>query len=256
LAQDGDLNVASRSERRASKRHVERKRTSGIYLSVMGFGEGNIKDNKMETLADNGDGNYSYIDDISEARRVLVEEMGGTLFTVAKDVKLQVEFNPAVVKGYRLIGYENRLLNDEDFDDDTKDGGEIGSGHRVTALYEVVPVDSKFEVAGSDLKYQQPGISSSTDWATVGIRYKQPSANDSILLSYPEQSAAYSTSMSDHMKLAAAISEFGMRLRDSQYAGTASFDTVADILKSLPDIDEDTYKAELLELVTAVKSME
>lgn len=255
LGTDGDLNVGITSEG-ALKRLVERKRKSGIYLSVMGFGEGNIKDNKMETLADNGNGNYSYIDDVNEARRVLVEEMGGTLFTVAKDVKLQVEFNPAVVKGYRLIGYENRLLNDEDFDDDAKDGGEIGSGHRVTAIYEVVPVDSKFEVAGSELKYQQPGISSSTEWATVNIRYKQPDANDSALLSYPVQSSAYSSSMSDHMKLAAAISEFGMLLRDSEYSGTASFDTVADILGSLPDIEKDTYKAELLELVTAVKSME
>ncbi len=255
LGTDGDLNVGITSEG-ALKRLVERKRESGIYLSVMGFGEGNIKDNKMETLADNGNGNYSYIDDISEARRVLVEEMGGTLFTVAKDVKLQVEFNPAVLKGYRLIGYENRLLNDEDFADDTKDGGEIGSGHRVTAIYEVVPAESKFEVAGSDLKYQQPSISSSTEWATVNIRYKQPSANDSVLLSYPVQSVAYSTSMSNNMKLAAAISEFGMLLRDSQYAGTASFDTAADMLGSLPDIEEDSYKAELLELVTAVKSME
>ena len=255
LGTDGDLNVGITSEG-ALKRLVEDKRKSGIFLSVMGFGEGNIKDNKMETLADNGNGNYSYIDDISEARKVLVEEMGGTLFTVAKDVKLQVEFNPAVIKGYRLIGYENRLLNDEDFDDDTKDGGEIGSGHRVTAIYEVVPADSKFEVGGSELKYQQPSISSSAEWATVGIRYKHPSANDSLLLSYPVQSAAYSPSMSDNMKLAAAISEFGMLLRDSEYAGTASFDTAADLLNSLPDIEEDSYKAELLELVMAVKSME
>lgn len=255
LGTDGDLNVGVTSEGEL-KRLVEEKRESGIYLSVMGFGEGNIKDNKMETLADNGNGNYSYIDDINEARRVLVEEMGGTLFTVAKDVKLQVEFNPAVLKGYRLIGYENRLLNAEDFDDDTKDGGEIGSGHRVTVIYEVVPVDSKFDVAGSELKYQQPGISTSTEWATVSIRYKQPDANDSVLSSYPVESSVYTPSMSDNMKLAAAISEFGMLLRDSEYSGTASFDTVADILRSLPDIEEDTYKAELLELATAVKSME
>ena len=236
---------------------MKTERESGIYLSVMGFGEGNIKDNKMETLADNGNGNYSYIDDINEARRVLVEEMGGTLFTVAKDVKLQVEFNPAVLKGYRLIGYENRLLNSEDFDDDAKDGGEIGSGHRVTAIYEVVPVDSKFEVAGSDLKYQaarhlvEHGMGNG-----LNIRYKQPDANDSVLMSYPVQSSAYLPSMSDNMKLAAAISEFGMLLRSSEYAGTASFDTAAEMLRSLPDIEEDSYKVELLELVTAVRSME
>ncbi len=255
LGTDGDLNVGVTSEG-ALKRLVEQKRESGIYLSVMGFGEGNIKDNKMETLADNGNGNYSYIDDISEARRVLVEEMGGTLFTVAKDVKLQVEFNPAVLKGYRLIGYENRLLNDEDFDDDTKDGGEIGSGHRVTVIYEVVPVDSRFDVPGSELKYQQNAGSSSAEWATVCIRYKEPNANDSVLLSYPIQSSSYSPSMSDNMRLAAAISEFGMLLRNSEYSGTPSFDTVLDLLGSLPDINEDTYKAELLELVTKVKFME
>lgn len=255
LGTDGDLNVGVTSEG-ALKRLVEQKRENGIYLSVMGFGEGNIKDNKMETLADNGNGNYSYIDDISEARRVLVEEMGGTLFTVAKDVKLQVEFNPAVLKGYRLIGYENRLLNDEDFDDDTKDGGEIGSGHRVTVIYEVVPTDSDFDVAGSELKYQQSASSSSAEWATVYIRYKEPNANDSMLLSYPIKSSSYSPSMSDNMKLAAAISEFGMLLRNSEYSGTASFDTVLDLLGSLPDINEDTYKAELLELVTKVKFME
>lgn len=255
LGTDGDLNVGVTSEG-ALKRLVEQKRESSIYLSVMGFGEGNIKDNKMETLADNGNGNYSYIDDISEARRVLVEEMGGTLFTVAKDVKLQVEFNPAVLKGYRLIGYENRLLNDEDFDDDTKDGGEIGSGHRVTVIYEVVPTDSDFDVAGSELKYQQSASSSSAEWATVYIRYKEPNANDSMLLSYPIKSSSYSPSMSDNMKLAAAISEFGMLLRNSEYSGTASFDTVLDLLGSLPDINEDTYKAELLELVTKVKFME
>jgi Ca-activated chloride channel family protein len=255
LGTDGDLNVGITSEG-ALKRLVENERESGIYLSVMGFGEGNIKDNKMETLADNGNGNYSYIDDINEARKVLVEEIGGTLLTVAKDVKLQVEFNPAVIKGYRLIGYENRLLNDEDFNDDVKDGGEIGSGHRVTAIYEIVPVNSPFEVSGSELKYQQQTMTTSEEWATVNIRYKQPDQNTSDLLNYPVDSSAYSPNMSENMKLAAAICEFGMLLKNSEYAGTASFDSVRDILLAIHDLEQDSYISELLQMVTDVKTME
>lgn len=154
LATDGDLNVGITSEGELT-RLIEQEKADGIFLSVMGFGSGNIKDNKMEALADHGNGNYAYIDSTLEARRVLVEEMGGTLFTVAKDVKLQLEFNPEQVKGYRLVGYENRLMEAEDFDDDTKDGGEIGAGHRVTVLYELALAGSAMDIPGADLKYQE-----------------------------------------------------------------------------------------------------
>jgi len=255
LGTDGDLNVGITSEG-ALKRLVEDKRESGIYLSVMGFGTGNIKDNKMETLADNGNGNYSYIDDIFEARKVLVEEIGGTMLTVAKDVKLQVEFNPAVLKGYRLIGYENRLLDDEDFNDDTKDGGEIGSGHRVTVVYEIVPIDSPFEVSGSELKYQQPVTTTSQEWATVNIRYKQPDKNSSELLSYTVDASASSPSMSENMKLATAICEFGMLLKSSEFAGTATYDSTIVLLMTIHDIEQDTYKSELVRLVEDVKILD
>ncbi|HHX12383.1 MAG TPA: VWA domain-containing protein, partial [Clostridiales bacterium] len=183
LATDGDLNVGVSSEGELT-RLVKKKKKSGVYLSVLGFGAGNIKDNKMEALADNGNGNYSYIDSLLEAKKVLVDEMGGTLFTVADDVKLQVEFNPTFLKGYRLIGYENRLLNAEDFDDDTKDAGEIGAGHRVTALYELVATDSKQKVVESNLKYQSESeLSDSDEWLTINIRYKEPTRDTSQLLS-------------------------------------------------------------------------
>ena len=171
LATDGDLNVGATSESEL-KELIEEKRESGIFLSVLGFGTGNIKDNKMEALADNGNGNYSYIDSRGEAKRVMVEEMGASLVTVAKDVKLQIEFNPAYIKGYRLIGYENRTLATEDFDDDTKDAGEIGAGHIVTALYEIVTAESAQEIPETDLKYQEgtEGVENG-EWATLKIRY-------------------------------------------------------------------------------------
>ncbi len=248
LGTDGDLNVGITSEDEL-KRLVEQKRDNGVYLSVMGFGTGNIKDNKMETLADNGNGNYSYVDDLLEAKKVLVEEMGGTLFTVAKDVKFQVEFNPQHIKGYRLIGYENRLLADEDFADDTKDAGEIGAGHRVTALYEIVPVDSPFEIGGSTLKYQQSAAVDSDEWLTVSIRYKQPDGDESQLLSYPVSDAQHGDGMTDNLKLASAIAEYGMLLRGSKYRGTASYAAVSERLKSLAELG-DAYIDELVYLVS------
>ncbi|MDE6053202.1 MAG: VWA domain-containing protein, partial [Lachnospiraceae bacterium] len=183
LATDGDLNVGASSE---SELHelITKKKESGVYLSVLGFGTGNIKDNKMEILADCGNGNYAYIDSISEAKKVLVEQMGAILVTVAKDVKLQVEFNPAYVKGYRLLGYENRALAAEDFDDDKKDAGEIGAGHMVTALYEIIPVDSEQEISETELKYQDnksdAGVKNG-EWLNLKIRYKEPDADESLL---------------------------------------------------------------------------
>lgn len=247
LATDGDLNVGITSESEL-KQLIEKKRESGVFLSVMGFGTGNIKDNKMETLADSGNGNYSYIDDILEARRVLVEEMGATLFTVAKDVKFQVEFNPLAIKGYRLIGYENRLLNEEDFEDDTKDAGEVGAGHRVTVLYEIITSDSPFEIKGSTLKYQQSEATGSEEWLTVSVRYKEPDGNESKLLNYPLTSAAYKAVMGDNFKLASAVAEFGMLLSGSQYSGDASYNAVLERIASM-ERKADSYVEELIYII-------
>ncbi|NLL73960.1 MAG: DUF3520 domain-containing protein [Clostridiales bacterium] len=252
LATDGDLNVGISSEGEL-KRLVEKKRESGVFLSVLGFGTGNIKDNKMEALADNGNGNYAYIDSILEAKKVLVEEMGGTLFTVAKDVKLQVEFNPAYIKGYRLIGYENRMLNTEDFDDDTKDAGEIGAGHRVTALYEIIDLTSEQEIAESDLKYQTDNNPiDSNEWLTVNIRYKEPTEDTSKLIEVPVDESSYTADMPENLAFAASVAGFGMLLRDSQWKGEASYDMILDILDNL-DISEDVYKDEFISLVKKVK---
>ncbi len=248
LATDGDLNVGVTSEGEL-KRLVEEKRDSGVFLSVMGFGEGNIKDNKMETLADNGNGSYYYIDSKEEARRVLIEEMGGTLFTVAKDVKLQVEFNPAVVKGYRLIGYENRLLNDEDFNDDTKDAGEIGAGHRVTALYEIVTVDSPIEIYAPELTYQDTASTGSNDYLTVKVRYKEPDEDESKLLSYPVGQDKYTDTPSDNFVFAAAVAQYGMLLRDSEYVGSATYEYILRQLDSRDSLLSDDYRIDFRRIV-------
>jgi Ca-activated chloride channel family protein len=249
LATDGDLNVGISSEGEL-KRLVEEKRETGVYLSVLGFGTGNIKDNKMETLADNGNGNYSYIDSILEAKKVLVEEMGGTLYTVAKDVKLQVEFNPAHLKGYRLIGYENRMLNTEDFEDDTKDAGEIGAGHRVTALYELIEVSSDQEVAETELKYQPETTftDDNNEWLTVSIRYKEPDQDTSQLLSVSVDESDYTPEMSDNLLFASSVAAFGMLLRDSDWKGSASYQMILDNLKD-QDFSNDEYKDEFISLV-------
>lgn len=249
LATDGDLNVGISSESELTKL-VEGKRESGVYLSVLGFGTGNYKDNKMEALADNGNGNYSYIDSEREAKRVLVEEMSGTLFTAAKDVKIQVEFNPAYIKGYRLIGYENRALANEDFEDDTKDSGEIGAGHSVTALYELVFNDSPMEFSSSELKYQDEakGVENG-EFLTTSIRYKEPDGNESKLLVYPVTEANVdSAEMSPDMNFAAAAAEFGLVLRDSEYKGTATFDSIFALLDNY-NYSDDEYKAEFREIV-------
>jgi len=248
LATDGDFNVGVTSEGELV-RLIEKEREKGIFLSVLGFGTGNIKDNKMEALADHGNGNYAYIDTILEARKVLVEEMGGTLLTIAKDVKLQVEFNPARVKGYRLIGYENRVLNDEDFDDDAKDAGEMGAGHRVTALYEIIPADSAGKVAENDLKYQQTQVVESDEWLNIKIRYKEPDQDQSRLLSFAVDDAHEKAVPSESFTFAAGVAEFGMLLRDSQYKGRASYESIYGRLASLPSVNSDPYKAEFLQLV-------
>ncbi len=250
LATDGDLNVGVSSES-ALDELITKKKESGVYLSVLGFGMGNIKDNKMEVLADHGNGNYAYIDSVSEAKKVLVEQMGATLVTVAKDVKLQVEFNPAYIKGYRLLGYENRALATEDFDDDTKDAGEIGAGHTVTALYEIIPVDSEQEIPETDLKYQSDkkdtGVKNG-EWLNLKIRYKEPDEDESLLMEYPVTEDDYTSEPSEDFYFAAAVAEFGLMLRDSEYKGDASFENVRALLKKV-DTDEDDYKDEFVYLV-------
>lgn len=262
LATDGDFNVGE-SSNGGMERLVEEKRELGVFITVLGFGMGNVKDDKMEIIADKGNGNYSYIDNLQEARRVLVREFGGTLFTIAKDVKFQIEFNPEKVGSYRLIGYENRLLNDEDFNDDTKDAGEMGSGHNVTALYELVPANS-LEVSASvdPLKYQVSKSSDyqnndiSDEYLTIKLRYKKPDGNSSLLLEKPVK--GYINNLedaSDNLKFAAAVSEFGMILRNSEFKGTATLESAAGLAKSARGEDEDGYRSELIRLINTVRDM-
>jgi len=262
LATDGDFNVGE-SSNGGMERLVEQKRELGVFITVLGFGMGNVKDDKMEIIADKGNGNYSYIDNLQEARKVLVREFGGTLFTIAKDVKFQIEFNPAKVKSYRLIGYENRLLNDEDFNDDTKDAGEMGSGHNVTALYELVPAGSDEERPIIDpLKYQASGETnyrksdSSDEYLTIKLRYKKPDGNTSMLLEKPVR--GYINDMedvSDNLKFAAAVSEFGMILRNSEFRGSATLEGAAALARAGRGEDEDGYRSELIRLINTVKDM-
>jgi Ca-activated chloride channel homolog len=236
LATDGDFNVGVTSDGELEQL-IEEKRRDGVFLTVLGFGTGNIKDSKMELLADKGNGNYAYIDSLAEARKTLVHEMGATLFTIAKDVKIQVEFNPAVVGAYRLIGYENRLLGAQDFNDDQKDAGELGAGHSVTALYEIVPPGEQVPGGSVDpLKYQSASArGTSGELATVKLRYKDPDGETSRLLTRVVGSDAL-PGMSDNLRLASAVAELGMLLRDSQHKGTASFDAVIERGRFEPEL--------------------
>lgn len=247
LATDGDLNVGLTTQEELEKL-ITKEKESGVYLSVLGFGKGNIKDNKMETLADKGNGNYSYIDSLTEAKKVLVEEMGATLVTVAEDVKFQVEFNPAVVAGYRLIGYENRQLAEQDFADDTKDAGEIGAGHTVTVLYEIVTTDAAATYSGTTLKYATGNELPNEEWFTVNVRYKKPGTDNSILLSYPVDKKVYVENPSNDMQFAMAVAEFGLVVTDSSYKGDATMRSVIDRLKGI-DTKSDEYKDEFCYLV-------
>lgn len=246
LATDGDLNIGI-SDADELEKLIEKKRESGVYLSVLGFGTGNIKDNKMERLADCGNGNYAYIDSLFEAKKVLVEEMGSTLLTIAEDVKLQVEFNPGTVNAYRLIGYENRMLEARDFNDDKKDAGEIGAGHTVVALYEIIPVGSRDEIS---LKYQsqsQMEVLYGDEFATVGIRYKEPGKNKSKLNSYVVDEGDWSKNPSDDFVFASMAAEFAMILSDSPNKGDATLEGIMETYSTL-DID-DEYKEEFYYLV-------
>lgn len=247
LATDGDFNVGAQSES-ALTHLVEAKRETGIYLTVMGFGYGNLKDNKLQALANNGNGNALYIDTIHEARKALVEELGATLVTVAKDVKLQVEFNPEQVEGYRLLGYENRRLQDEDFADDSKDGGEMGAGHSVTALYELIPA-SAGELGGRDLAYQQTISTGSEDFATVHVRFKQPDGDVSTERSYAVSKEAFRAEPSDDFVLSAAVAAFGQLLMGSEFAGTADAQMIQQMLKPMLSQDEGGQIVELSMLV-------
>lgn len=252
LATDGDMNVGLTSESDLVDLITEEKE-SGIFLSVLGFGTDNLKDNKLEALADNGDGIYAFIDSAYEAKKVLVDEMGGTLQTVAKDVKFQIEFNPEYVKGYRQIGYENRMLADADFANDSVDGGEIGAGHMVTVLYEVVPIDSAFEVPSAKHKYGNTANAGDTsgfsdELATVNIRYKEPSENSSKLISEVVHEEDYAKNMSADMSLASAVTLYGMLLKNSDHSGSGNFDLVSRLaeksLENLDGTDSDSMKAE------------
>lgn len=261
LATDGDFNVGVSSDAEMVQ-IVEEERKSGVYLTVLGYGMGNYKDNKMQKMADSGNGNHAYIDNLDEARRVLVSEFGGTMYTIAKDVKLQLEFNPAVVQGYRLIGYENRVLNNEDFDDDKKDAGELGAGHTVTALYEIIPVgvDSKFLVADKELKYQErdlkPNATRSNELLTVKFRYKVPEADNSQLMEEVVMDKNVSIAKSsDNFRWSAAVATFGMLLRNSEFKGEASYELCKKLAAEARGKDNEGYRAEMIRLMETVGLM-
>ncbi len=254
LATDGDFNVGE-SSNASMERLIEEKRKEGVFLTVLGFGMGNYKDSKMEILADKGNGNYAYIDNITEARKVLVSEFGGTLFTIAKDVKLQVEFNPAKVKAYRLIGYENRVLKNEDFNNDKKDAGDLGSGHTVTALYEIIPVgvDSEFFKI-DDLKYQKttidPKANRSDELMTIKFRYKKPDADVSKLIVHPlVDSNIPLAKTSDNFRWSASVAAFGMLLRESEYIKNFSYDAVVQMAQQSKGEDKEGYRIEFINMV-------
>jgi Ca-activated chloride channel homolog len=260
LATDGDFNVGVSSDAELV-RMIEREREAGVFLTVLGFGTGNIQDAKMEQLADHGNGNYAYVDGLSEARKVLVTEMGGTLLTIAKDVKIQVEFNPARVRAYRLIGYENRALAAEDFNDDRKDAGELGAGHSVTALYEIVPVGAETPVRGTDaLRYQDVPRSSAqartNELMTVKLRYKDPQGSESRLISRPviDRGVALAQTSAD-FRFAAAVAEWGMLLRSSQHKAQASYGQVLVLARGARGRDEHGYRADFIRLVEASRRL-
>lgn len=258
LATDGDFNIGMSSQS-AMQDLIEEKRKSGVFLTCLGFGTGNIKDDKMELLADKGNGNYAYIDNVLEAKKVLVTEIGATLVTLAKDVKIQVEFNPALVESYRLVGYENRMLNNEDFNDDKKDAGEIGAGHSVTALYEVV---LKGEGDGSTpsvdpLRYQQKSNENTqfgNELLTVKFRYKAPDGDVSkLIVRNLENKITTWSKLSDNYKFSAAVAGFGMLLRESDFKGDMLFDKVIELAQASKGEDKNGYRAEFIKLVEAAK---
>jgi Ca-activated chloride channel family protein len=260
LCTDGDFNVGITSAGDLV-RLIQDKAKSGVFLSVLGFGMGNYKDTTTEMLADKGNGNYAYIDTLEEGRKVLVDQMSGTLVTIAKDVKIQIEFNPAQASAYRLIGYENRLLNKEDFNNDAKDAGDIGAGHTVTALYEVVPAGVEIDSSNVDpLKYQKPArptvTAGSDELLTLKLRYKEPDGDESKLMTIPvtDPDTDFHSASRDLM-FTAAVAEFGMLLRDSPHKGEATFDSVRNLAKKGLGPDTAGYRAEFLELIDQAEAI-
>ena len=261
LATDGDFNVGVTSQDELV-RLIEEERATGVFLSVLGVGTGNLKDSTMEKLADKGNGNYAYLDSLHEARKVLVREAGATLTTIAKDVKIQVEFNPKAVAAYRLIGYENRVLRNEDFNDDRKDAGEIGAGHSVTALYEIVPAGAEVEAPSVDpLRYQQTRdptrAAGTSELATVKVRYKAPDGDTSRLITAVVQ--ARPGAMSPNLGFASAVAEFGMLLTGSEHRGRASYESALTRARTFRGSDSEGYRAEfvrLLELASGLRDLQ
>ncbi len=254
LATDGDFNVGV-STNSELEDMIEKERENGVFLTVLGFGQGNIQDDKMEMLANKGNGNYAYIDNFAEARKVFISEFGGTLFTIAKDVKLQLEFNPQHVKAYRLIGYENRLLDNEDFNDDKKDAGEMGAGHTVTALYEIVPKNAPTEIPSVDpLKYQEKksGKNNSDELLTVKIRYKKPEENKSIRLEQSVKNKIDEHNSND-FNFSASVAAFGMILRNSEHCGSINLDQVVEMALASKGDDKEGYRSEFVNLVRSSK---
>ncbi|MBL7826265.1 MAG: VWA domain-containing protein, partial [Saprospiraceae bacterium] len=257
LCTDGDFNVGVSSEQDLVHL-IEKERADGIYLTVLGFGDGNYQDGKMQNLADKGNGNHAYIDGLKEAKKVLVQEFGGTVFAIAKDVKLQLHFNPELLEGYRLIGYENRILATEDFNDDTKDAGELGVGHRVTALYELVPTGRPLppmsKIDSALVVVQKPDASvniKTSDLMVLQLRYKKPQGDQpSRLMEYRLNAASLDRStMSDNFKLASAVAEFGLLLRNSKFRGEASFSRAESRARATIGSDVGGYRLELIQLI-------
>jgi Ca-activated chloride channel family protein len=257
LATDGDFNVGITNPEEL-KGYVERQRGKGVFLSVLGFGMGNYNDALMQTLAQNGNGNAAYIDTLSEARKTLVDEATSTLFPIAKDVKIQVEFNPATVAEYRLIGYETRMLAREDFDNDKVDAGDVGSGQTVTAIYEIVPVGGARAIG--DLRYSQPrpqSVASSSEYGFVKIRYKRPNSDRSQLISTPIDRTSEVRSFAQaprDARFATGVASFAELLRGGRYSGTLTYDDVLQIVSAARGEDEFGYRSEFVQLVRAAKT--
>ena len=258
LCTDGDFNVGVSSDA-SLVQLIEKERESGVFLTVLGYGMGNYKDNKMQQLADRGNGNHAYIDNLNEAKKVLVNEFGGTLFTIAKDVKLQIEFNPTKVQAYRLIGYENRLLNKEDFNNDKKDAGDIGSGHTVTALYELIPVgvESDFIEDVDPLKYSKAGkatMGDNDEMMNIKFRYKQPDGVKSMLLEHAVKNDKV-VKTSDNFRFVAAVAEFGMLLNNSAFKQGSSFNNARKLADGAIGKDEEGYRKEFIELISKARRL-
>ena len=261
LATDGDFNVGV-SSNEAMIKLIEEKRETGVFLTVLGFGTGNLQDAEMEKIADHGNGNYAYIDNLMEAQKVLVQEMNSTLHTVAKDTKFQIEFNPMQVKAYRLIGYENRMLKDEDFNDDTKDAGDVGSGHSVTAVYEIIPASADEELAKPSvdpLKYQAKNetanAAKSNELATLKIRYKMPDEKESLLRSKAISSTPSENTSAD-FQFVSAIMQTGMLIRNSEFKGSSSYEAAIALAQAGKSTDTYGYRGEFIRLIKLARDLD